>query len=32
MIGSRKAAVLPLPVCAVAITSRPCMTGGMASA
>ena len=31
-IGSRKAAVLPLPVMAQASTSRPSMAGGMASA
>ena len=30
-IGSRKAAVLPLPVTAQASTSRPAMAGGMAS-
>src|SRR6266581_1118521 len=32
MIGSRNAAVFPLPVCAQAITSRPRRAGGMASA
>ena len=31
-IGSRNAAVLPLPVCAVAMTSLPCRAGGIASA
>ncbi len=31
-IGSRNAAVLPLPVTALARTSRPAMAGGMASA
>src|SRR5665213_1895859 len=29
MIGSAKAAVLPVPVCAMPITSRPCSTSGM---
>ena len=30
MIGSAKPAVLPVPVCAAPITSRPCMTIGIA--
>src|SRR5665811_1434623 len=29
MIGSAKAAVLPVPVCAMPMTSRPCMARGM---